>query len=462
MSLFGSNYDEVWVKGTDDTWVTDSRTVLTLRADGTYTKEFSARVGAGIGVASFVSGPNVHSGTYKRSGSLVHLSGDGRYSPYTEDLSLFRKVSSVSSAPTPRVSTTPQSIPTIPQHKLSSFGRFFNMAIEAAPTIIQILEQEAEARNPILAPGEPPLRQSHASDFARAITRATGTDLTLDEDETLPVLLKQLWSSQETTEARNAVIKIATLSEASSLATVQWQESAVALFGELTRCLGAEHLIQWLRGVQIRVEYHPGAPSSTVRRQEFASAKAAVDNLKATEEKIVSLRKGNEQLHLETKTLHEKLEQLKQVCLSDKEQLSKLIENVPGSVEGKLRHLFVKERGSWRDLLITPNVSEKKLTNSRRVHNIPQTEKIIALIDLTLFGSAKDAVVFSTSGVYFKTGNTPYSIQYGQLNSYNFRSAQNGIFVSGGNRSGEFEIHKAYMERSAWKVLEAVQRMFRQ
>ena len=60
-------------------------TTLILRSDGTYTKTLK----------SVVDGRNyggTHEGRWTAEGNAVHLSGDGNWPPYTEDLGAFTKM----------------------------------------------------------------------------------------------------------------------------------------------------------------------------------------------------------------------------------------------------------------------------------------------------------------------------------------------------------------------------------
>ena len=81
----------VWLKSSGD-MVASHTTLLTLRSDGTYTKQFEAAVGGALAYISTGFG-GTHDGTWTREGDLVYLSGDGVWPPYTEDLKLFRQIS---------------------------------------------------------------------------------------------------------------------------------------------------------------------------------------------------------------------------------------------------------------------------------------------------------------------------------------------------------------------------------
>jgi hypothetical protein len=81
----------VWLKNSGDI-VASHTTLLTLRSDGTYTKQFAAAVGGPLASLSRGFG-GIHDGTWTREGDLIYLSGDGNWPPYTEDLKLFRQIS---------------------------------------------------------------------------------------------------------------------------------------------------------------------------------------------------------------------------------------------------------------------------------------------------------------------------------------------------------------------------------
>jgi hypothetical protein len=81
----------VWLKISSDESATSAATLI-LRADGTYTKKLDASAQGAFG--------GTHHGRWTRNGDLVHLSGDGNWPPYDENLSLFRRADSPREAPT--------------------------------------------------------------------------------------------------------------------------------------------------------------------------------------------------------------------------------------------------------------------------------------------------------------------------------------------------------------------------
>jgi hypothetical protein len=81
-----------------------------------------------------------------------------------------------------------------------------------------------------------------------------------------------------------------------------------------------------------------------------------------------------------------------------------------------LRAVCNQYRGSAPAYYLEP-IPEKKATNAHENLHIPLTENIIALIDFTLFGSAKNAMVVTESGLYWKDDNDkyPFSISWAKL-----------------------------------------------
>ncbi|MDW3177082.1 MAG: hypothetical protein R8J94_06840 [Acidimicrobiia bacterium] len=56
---------------------------------------------------------------------------------------------------------------------------------------------------------------------------------------------------------------------------------------------------------------------------------------------------------------------------------------------------------------VSPNVSKKRERNARAATAMPAWEEVVALVDCTVFGSAKDALVFGREGLYYKWSSHP-------------------------------------------------------
>jgi len=55
-------------------------------------------------------------------------------------------------------------------------------------------------------------------------------------------------------------------------------------------------------------------------------------------------------------------------------------------------------------LYVAPDIPDKKLSNARKACLVPAQERIIGLIDCTLWGSAKNGILFGGLGIYYHYG----------------------------------------------------------
>ena len=78
----------VWFQDSDGNVSANQKLTITIRPDGTYTKESVMRVPA-YGIGNI---PSSHNGTWTAQGMVVRLSGDGRYPGSTHDLSTFTRL----------------------------------------------------------------------------------------------------------------------------------------------------------------------------------------------------------------------------------------------------------------------------------------------------------------------------------------------------------------------------------
>src|SRR5262249_32038345 len=88
------------------------------------------------------------------------------------------------------------------------------------------------------------------------------------------------------------------------------------------------------------------------------------------------------------------------------------------------------------DFYVTPNIPGKKLANARIACNVPQDEQILALIDCTVFGSAKDCILFGSKSIYYhEMLEAPGNILYANFPDCNFTIKTDYILlVSNGQR----------------------------
>lgn len=67
---------------------------------------------------------------------------------------------------------------------------------------------------------------------------------------------------------------------------------------------------------------------------------------------------------------------------------------------------ILRDFPSSRSIYLAPSIPSKKLENARQAAAVPRDEEVIGLLDATVFGSAKESMVFGQRGVYFRTSWT--------------------------------------------------------
>jgi acyl carrier protein len=80
-----------------------------------------------------------------------------------------------------------------------------------------------------------------------------------------------------------------------------------------------------------------------------------------------------------------------------------------------------RTRSKWEDLYFEP-IPNKKLNNAREAAQVPNKERILALFDASLFGSASEALLFSDRGLYFCTSPTTTGPRSGFIDYEDFAS----------------------------------------
>lgn len=101
------------------------------------------------------------------------------------------------------------------------------------------------------------------------------------------------------------------------------------------------------------------------------------------------------------------------------------------SADQKAKMLRVLRRHTTMDLYVAPNIPPDKLANARRTCVTPADEEVLALVNSTVFGSAENALLVGTSGVFFRndySGSSPgrFFLPYAEFQDAVFR--KNGAF----------------------------------
>jgi hypothetical protein len=62
---------------------------------------------------------------------------------------------------------------------------------------------------------------------------------------------------------------------------------------------------------------------------------------------------------------------------------------------------LLKSYASLDGLFVEPDIPTKKLSNARRSCGLPEKERILALVDCTLLGSAKNCLLFGPEAIHY-------------------------------------------------------------
>lgn len=101
-------------------------------------------------------------------------------------------------------------------------------------------------------------------------------------------------------------------------------------------------------------------------------------------------------------------------------------ERFKGKLETALKQAKKRltEKGFDTDFHLPPHIPLDKLENARAANNLPESEHACALIDLTVFGSAKDCLLFGNKTIYHSMFGELQKIPYHGLSEYTIDSQQ--------------------------------------
>lgn len=104
---------------------------------------------------------------------------------------------------------------------------------------------------------------------------------------------------------------------------------------------------------------------------------------------------------------------------------------------------------------IYPYIPADKLTNAAGRCRVPQTEEPLGILDLTVFGSAKNSIVFTTKAAYYHYDNRDFVIPYTNLPQHTFVMPEKGGDVYIGNGEHLFCISQ-YGARETCAIMNAL------
>lgn len=99
-------------------------------------------------------------------------------------------------------------------------------------------------------------------------------------------------------------------------------------------------------------------------------------------------------------------------------------------------------------LYLDPDIPAKKLRNGRRACEVPESEHVLGLLDLTVWGSAKDSLLFGRKGVYYHYLATKIQVPYTEFPTRVFEDEGNN-YVSVGKGQTLRVILSGFSDNSA-------------
>lgn len=326
----------------------------------------------------------------------------------------------------------------------------------AAPSIVSAIN---DFRDPIVQQGQPPLRKSHLTRIALACTGTLAAVLTLEEELALEGIVQQAWIQQDATSMQ------AFLSLADHAATAQtaqfseWWEKSTALLLHLGKHQQANgSFMHWVNRVHLRRSVGSEVIPATDLRKAIADSKTLPDRTAAAKAEIAKLRKEIETLQLDIAGREETLLNEEREVADAQKHLEARLASDRGGIENALRRHFVRNKAQFKDFYIQPNIPDHKLANARAACSVPASEKVIALFDLTVFGSAKDAVVFGEAGIYFRAPQ-PTLMTYPNLSGYDINGGGNITFVNRKNTRYTYRVAGMLTRDCIVEALQGVQRL---
>jgi hypothetical protein len=256
-----------------------------------------------------------------------------------------------------------------------------------------------------------------------------GTNLTLEEEKTLLAVF-ETWRQHDCQEATALAAEIAARS--SSLSQTDRGVSSTSTNSFLQRMIQAEHgdlFMYWAAGVRVRATFVKSALSAHAELHAARQVESFKSQVKALEPELEVLQTENKRLSSKKADLESSLRRKQDSLVETK----KLIEEATApevSTEAETLITDILRPLKSAQLLTNTDIPAKKLVNARNSCSVPNSDKILGLIDLTLFGSAKDAIVFGVKALYFRLNDSPMALPYSELRNYDVACTLSGMTFS--------------------------------
>jgi hypothetical protein len=199
--------------------------------------------------------------------------------------------------------------------------------------------------------------------------------------------------------------------------SAEWLSRAAALAQQIMELPGGKAVASWVSGTSVRAHFMPDAVSAHDARKAIAEVSRLTTEKEKVSREVEIVRKRNNDLFAKLNAAKEEARIARENAQKTQAKLDEImaaaLPSVPERIEHDLRVVLVKN--SETDLFIDPHIPPHKLFNAEQRCNVPVTEKVIALLDLTVFGSAKDAIVFGTTVLYHHCKSSQMYLAYSEL-----------------------------------------------
>lgn len=290
------------------------------------------------------------------------------------------------------------------------------LAAEVAKGLFQCFAQAIAAHNsdPVVVQGTPPLTRSMVDRATALLALGLGVTLRSSEARVAEGIMADVWKGGAEQEIASILALVGhTASENPADAEPALVQSLTKQFLELPWC---QPFLLWAHGVNLRHHYIGESIDPELQRAINESARLKNENDRLTQ----NLNELREKERKNSQDLDRTRSELK-AAVAEHGNLKRKLDQVmtapsaadDNSLEHRLRVILV--RAAAPGLLIDPHIPPKKVVNARLECRVPASERVLALLDLTFFGSAKEAVVFGTQAIYYRGSASQFSIPYGEL-----------------------------------------------
>lgn len=255
------------------------------------------------------------------------------------------------------------------------------------------------------------------------------TELTLDEEKTAAAIL-EMWSREGNSGAYQLAGEIAALSDdLNEMDFSTWSSSVGMLLDHLYKTEGGDIFVAWAAGLQVRASCVSDSLSAAKEREMTARMQSFEAQIAKLSSQLAVIEAKSDKLESQKEALEESVE-AQQRALKATQALIEEATSPTISGEDQEVIIGVLKCQDSSTILIGDKIPVRKVVNARKACQAPNSDLILGLIDLTFFGSAKNAIVFGTGAFYFLEDEAPVHVPYSELRHYKLSLSEDGLKLS--------------------------------